>query len=95
MNTYRVFSLVAALIVASPVGANTIVCSKKTGENVPKKLVCNGTEFYRSHDAIGLTAALLLERRCGERNESEEFDSCQTELLKEVTRNYDAVMQSK
>ena len=64
------------------------VCEKNTTEPFPKIISCLGTDYYVSHQAIGLTAAMLLEHRCGSNRSAEGYQACRDALLREVIAAY-------
>ena len=90
-----------ALMIALPIGMGFFIsismkvsagelflCEKNTTEIFPKVINCLGTDYYVSHQAIGLTAAMLLEHRCGSNRSVEGYQACRDTLLREVIAAY-------
>ena len=90
-----------ALMIALPIGMGFFIsismkvsagelflCEKNTTEIFPKVINCLGTDYYVSHQAIGLTAAMLLEHRCGSNRSAEGYQACRDTLLREVIAAY-------
>ena len=53
-----------------------------------KVISCLGIDYYASHQTIGLTAAMLLEHRCGSNPSADGYKACRDALLREVVAAY-------
>ena len=90
-------TLAAALLIVLglSIGSYTVVsagepyyCEKGTTDPFPKVIDCLGIDYYASHQAIGLTAAMLLEHRCGSNPSADGYEACRDALLREVVAAY-------
>lgn len=73
----------------SSADTDSILCTKERGNHFPKEVNCSGITFYRSHEAIAKTTALLLTQACGKQSTNAEYSKCRENLLKEITRSYE------
>ena len=91
----KTLTVALSMVLGLSIGNSTIAlagepyyCEKGTTDPFPKVISCLGIDYYASHQAIGLTAAMLLEHRCGSDPSADGYKACRDALLREVVAAY-------